>query len=546
MRVFRAIIVLTGILSAAALPQEDMARLATIGASVAHATGNLARQWIGGRAERIHAIADDPLTLPSPRPVQPPVRIAEEATQAVRSDASIVAAEVAAVPMAATPPATAASPPPANAIATSLTSQEAPAARPTSSAAQASAAPVSPPSRVIPIGASPAMKPLRVAQDGSATPHLDQGSIADDDADAAAPSEPAAAVPHPAVPPPVAAVEQTAAVTPPASHEPPEPERRPAPPPKKEPIAAKLLFGAVKTPAPLAARSIGFYSRGCLAGGKALEVDGPAWQAMRLSRNRNWGHPKLVALIERFAKDVQKEDGWPGILVGDMSQPRGGPMLTGHASHQVGLDADIWLTPMPARRLSKTERENLSATSMLESPTKVDPAAFTPNHVKVLKRAASYPEVERILVHPAIKKALCEAAGKDNAWLYKIRPYYGHYYHFHMRLKCQPGSTNCRPQPPPNRNDPGCGKELTYWFKLLTRPPRKPAVTAAKPSKPVKKRPPVTLADLPAECRVVLEKGNEGRDVNEKALVEASEARAAAIIDISGKPRREVLAKGKR
>ena len=64
---------------------------------------------------------------------------------------------------------------------------------------------------------------------------------------------------------------------------------------------------------------------------------------MRLSRNRNWGHPKLVEFLERLSAKGAKV-GWPGLLVGDMAQPRGGPMLTGHASHQVGLDADIWLT----------------------------------------------------------------------------------------------------------------------------------------------------------------------------------------------------------
>ena len=86
---------------------------------------------------------------------------------------------------------------------------------------------------------------------------------------------------------------------------------------------------------------------------KALPINGETWQVMRLSRNRNWAHPDLVALLERLAAKARKDAGWPGILVGDMSQPRGGPMLTGHASHQVGLDADIWLTPMPNRQLSR-------------------------------------------------------------------------------------------------------------------------------------------------------------------------------------------------
>src|SRR6266567_3115155 len=118
---------------------------------------------------------------------------------------------------------------------------------------------------------------------------------------------------------------------------------------------AKELFGRKTAPAPLQARTIGFYSKGCLAGAVALPINGPTWQVMRLSRNRNWGHPNLVQFLERLAAQAPKT-GWHGLLVGDISQPRGGPMLTGHASHQVGLDADIWLTPMPDRQLSREER----------------------------------------------------------------------------------------------------------------------------------------------------------------------------------------------
>src|SRR5262249_5734421 len=109
---------------------------------------------------------------------------------------------------------------------------------------------------------------------------------------------------------------------------------------------AKELFGRKTAPPPLQARTIGFYSKGCLAGRVALPINGPTWQVMRLSRNRNWGHPNLIAFLERLSAQAPKT-GWHGLLVGDLSQPRGGPMLTGHASHQVGLDADIWLTPMP-------------------------------------------------------------------------------------------------------------------------------------------------------------------------------------------------------
>ena len=64
-------------------------------------------------------------------------------------------------------------------------------------------------------------------------------------------------------------------------------------------------------------------------------------------------------------------------------------MLTGHASHQVGLDADIWLTPMPDRQLSRNEREETSAVMMVRADRlDIDPAAWKPGHLEVVKAAA--------------------------------------------------------------------------------------------------------------------------------------------------------------
>jgi len=264
--------------------------------------------------------------------------------------------------------------------------------------------------------------------------------------------------------------------------------------------AAKELFGAAALPAALPPQPIGFYSRGCMAGGVMLPPDGPHWQAMRLSRNRQWGLPVLVDFLTTLARDAAAQDGWPGLLVGDMAQPRGGPMLTGHASHQNGLDADIWLTPMPDRRLSAREREDISAVAVVEpGPHEVHPDIWTDAHGRVIRRAALDPRVERIFVAPGIKKKLCETAGSDRGWLAKVRPYYGHNYHFHVRLACPPGAP-CRAQAPPPPGD-GCGADLDYWFSAE---PYKPAPPPTKPAKPPK---PVTLADLPPSCREVLNAG---------------------------------------
>jgi penicillin-insensitive murein endopeptidase len=274
---------------------------------------------------------------------------------------------------------------------------------------------------------------------------------------------------------------------------------------------AKMLFGGVTTPAPLAARAIGSYSKGCLSGGIALPINGPDWQVMRLSRNRNWGHPRLLDYLERLSSDARGLDGWSGLLIGDLAQPRGGPMITGHTSHQIGLDADIWLTPMPDRVLTTQEREDILATSMLKDPFTVDPNVWTQLHTKLIKRAASYPQVARIFVHPAIKKVLCEQAGKNRAWLSKVRPWWNHYYHFHVRLACPPGMEGCVNQKPAGSED-GCGKELAEWYKMLRKAelwrsaPPAPVAPETK-TKPAPKKPPMGLSDLPAECTAVLKSG---------------------------------------
>lgn len=256
--------------------------------------------------------------------------------------------------------------------------------------------------------------------------------------------------------------------------------------------AAKRVFGSATSPAPGPAQSIGPYTKGCLAGGAQLPADGPNWQVMRPFRNRAWGNPVLIAFLERLSVSAAGV-GWPGLLVGDMGQPRGGPMLTGHASHQIGLDADIWLTPMPDRRLSPTERNEMSATNVVAAGgDDIDPGVWRPEHRKLLEAAARSPGVARIFVNPAIKRALCREAGADRDWLRVIRPWWGHDYHFHIRLACPAGEAGCEGQAPPPPGD-GCGADLAWWFTPEAKHP--------KPGPPER---PLRVADLPAACAALV------------------------------------------
>ena len=276
-------------------------------------------------------------------------------------------------------------------------------------------------------------------------------------------------------------------------------------PPAKPAIAenklpAKLLFSEKKLPSLGKAMAIGYYPRGCLQGGVELPVDGPNWQVMRLSRNRNWGHPELVRFLETFAPLAAKATGWKGVLIGDMAQPRGGPLPYGHMSHQIGLDVDIWFMPMPNHELSKKEREDIAASNLVAADGKhVNPETWTPSDVAFIRTAAEQPEVERILVNAAIKKELCHVVDKKHdGWLSKVRPWYGHADHIHVRLKCPPDSPNCRHQPPVPVGDGCSAQELAFWFKDAILHPR-PSTKPAKPPKPV------TLADLPPACKNVLD-----------------------------------------
>ena len=264
---------------------------------------------------------------------------------------------------------------------------------------------------------------------------------------------------------------------------------------------AKKLFGAAKLPLDLPARAIGSYAKGCLSGAKALPVNGPTWQVMRTSRNRNWAHPALLNLIEKLAADAKKNDGWNGLLVGDMSQPRGGPMLTGHASHQIGLDADVWFTPKPDHVLTDQERESLVPIDMVKDRSTLNKENWTESRAKLIRTAASYPEVARIFVHPPIKAELCKWATGDRSWLAKVRPYFNHTFHFHIRMKCPAGFAGCKNQAPAAPADgTGCGTELAYWMGTIPWTPKKRDPNA----KPVKPAPALTLAGLPAECRAVV------------------------------------------
>lgn len=248
-------------------------------------------------------------------------------------------------------------------------------------------------------------------------------------------------------------------------------------------------WAEIRTPVAGATQSLGSPAAGCIAGAVALPLAGEGYQVLRPERNRFWAHPRTIGFIRDLGRAAAAE-GFGSLLVGDMSQPRGGPMSFGHGSHQNGLDVDIWFRlakhPLSAAELSRPEPVSMVA------GTGINPRTWGAGHLRLLEMAARSPEVERIFVNPPIKAEACRKASGDRSWLAKLRPWWGHDEHFHVRLSCTPGDIGCISQAPVPDGD-GCGGELASW---TAKPVLLPASSKDKPNR----RNPA----LPAACAAIL------------------------------------------
>jgi penicillin-insensitive murein endopeptidase len=245
-------------------------------------------------------------------------------------------------------------------------------------------------------------------------------------------------------------------------------------------------WSAIALPSNGAPRAIGTYANGCIQGAVSLPLDGPGWHVIRPQRNRNWGHPRLIAAIQSIARQVLAETG-KSLLVADIAQPRGGP-ASGHASHQIGLDADIRFQLVARGGPDATLRHEGTETSMVTADAKeIDRTRWGRDQLAMLRIAAELPGMDRIFVNPVIKREACAAASGERRWLARVVPWYGHDGHMHVRLACPPDSPDCRGPEPTTAGD-GCGGELAWWFTTEpfkrnfsrpARPPEPPAACAA-------------------------------------------------------------------
>ncbi len=274
---------------------------------------------------------------------------------------------------------------------------------------------------------------------------------------------------------------------------------------------ANQLFGAKATPSQHDSMPIGSYARGCAAGTVELPETGPTWQAMRLSRERNFGHPMMVQYLMDLSAQAAAIGWGKGLYIGDISQARGGPMTSGHASHQIGLDADIWWLAPDRLNLSRSEREEISSIPMRSADQRSVTGNWGLKARALIEVAARDPRVDRIFVAAAIKIEICKTAtAADKKWLQKLRPVGGHDTHFHVRLKCPKGARLCETQKPTvselSKGGNGCDDTLMWWVTDYLNPPKTPGKKKPKDEDTPRKKGPreFTMADLPKQCHDVL------------------------------------------
>ncbi|MEO8179666.1 MAG: penicillin-insensitive murein endopeptidase [Deltaproteobacteria bacterium] len=103
--------------------------------------------------------------------------------------------------------------------------------------------------------------------------------------------------------------------------------------------AARLPEKYHKSPYAMMSLSVGLPNAGWQLRAKKLHSSPELWIQDK-SLPYTYGHPSLVLMLYRTAKQIARQSPGSVLLVGDLSREFGGP-LSGHKSHQSGRDADV-------------------------------------------------------------------------------------------------------------------------------------------------------------------------------------------------------------
>jgi murein endopeptidase len=166
----------------------------------------------------------------------------------------------------------------------------------------------------------------------------------------------------------------------PGGDEPAPPPPLPVPPAATStPAPLPPVATATPTPQP-PSRAVGLPYRGRLVHGRQLPLQGEGfvtWDPIlkRVGNRgwRRWGTERLLRTLRAVLGEyARRHPGAPPVLVGDLSRPHGGDFGPrfggiGHASHQNGLDADVYYPRLDGklRRARRPEQVDRAAAQEL-------------------------------------------------------------------------------------------------------------------------------------------------------------------------------------
>ena len=253
----------------------------------------------------------------------------------------------------------------------------------------------------------------------------------------------------------------------------------------------KFLFALSLLAGVSHAASYGPYSRGCFTNGDSLPESGPGFFSIQRQRDTFHGHPDTVNFVKSLGQKAEQEK--LGVVrVGNIAQKNGGPLYEHSVSHQSGLDVDIGYV------FSKKKSGEVLV-DVLKKDRSINTKLFTKESERLIQLTAQDKKVQRILVNPIIKKKMCETY-PDQKWLRKLRPWWKHTDHMHVRLHCPKDSPECVKQSPVPAGTGCSGDQFEWWFSQEAEDMRTGKIKKGSGSSSKKKKP----KPYPAKCQEVL------------------------------------------
>jgi penicillin-insensitive murein endopeptidase len=214
----------------------------------------------------------------------------------------------------------------------------------------------------------------------------------------------------------------------------------------RERTNAELPAAYRRSPFALMSLSVGAPTNGWQIRAKKLKPGEYLWIQGK-SVPYSYGHPALVLMLHRTAKQMARQTPGSVLLVGDLSREYGGP-LAGHRSHQSGRDADVgfFVTDDKGRPLNSRQLRTFDGQGRARDGSGLRFDDYRNWLLVQLWLKDSRADLEYVFVASHLRRRLLEFAQKrpafskyvDDAAQFLRQPSNGlpHDDHFHIRIAC--------------------------------------------------------------------------------------------------------------